>query len=337
MLEILSLLALAVAGTAVVWKGSGWLESAANRIAAGYGVPTIVQGAVIAAVGSSMPELVSVLLATLVHGEFELGIGAIVGSAVFNLLVIPGVAVLASGDAGEGAPTTRDLVYKEALFYMLAVAALLLTFSLAVIYYPTGEGFDGTVTRTLALFPLALYGLYVFTQYLETSEYDAPDVEVNTLRAWAWFGAGLVVIVVGVEALVRAAIGLGDAFGTPAFLWGMIVVAAGSSVPDAFVSVSAARAGRPTVSLANVLGSNVFDLLVAVPAGVLVAGALTVSFASVVPMMAFLILATVVFFAISRTGMELTEREAWLLLAMYGLFVAWLLAESVGAVNVIPA
>jgi cation:H+ antiporter len=94
-IELVALLGLAVVATAVVWAGSRWLETGADRLAAGYGRPGIVQGAIIAAVGSSMPELVSVLLATLQHGEFELGVGGVVGSAVFNLLVIPGLAVLA--------------------------------------------------------------------------------------------------------------------------------------------------------------------------------------------------------------------------------------------------
>jgi cation:H+ antiporter len=195
---------------------------------------------------------------------------------------------------------------------------------------------EGTVTRSLALFPVGLYVLYLFTQYLDAAEHEAAAVDVDLPRNWLWFGVGLVLIVVGVEALVRAAIGLGDAFGTPAFLWGLVVVAAGSSLPDAFVSVAAARADRPTVSLANVLGSNVFDLLVAVPAGVLAAGALTVHFAEVVPMMTFLILATVAFFAVARTDMALTHREAGLLLGLYGLFVGWLLLESVGAIGLIP-
>ena len=336
MLELVGLLALAAAATAVVWKGSTWLETSANRLAAGYGVPAVVQGAIIAAAGSSMPELMSVLLATLLHGEFELGVGAIVGSAVFNLLVVPGVAVLAGGG---GMSTSRALVYKEALFYMLAVATLLLTFSLAVIYYPLeGGGLQGEVTRPLAVVPLVLYGLYVFTQYLEVAESEtAADAAVDLGRAWLWFGLGLVVIVVGVEGLVRAAIGLGDAFGTPAFLWGMIVVAAGSSVPDAFVSITAARSGRPSVSLANVLGSNVFDLLVAIPVGVLVAGTLAITFAHIVPMMGFLLASTVVFFAVVRTDMLLSVREAWLLLGIYGLFVAWLVLESVGVTTVVQA
>ncbi|MCU4740654.1 sodium:calcium antiporter [Natronoglomus mannanivorans] len=334
MLEIATLLALAVVGTGIVWKGSSWLETSADELAVGYGVPTVVQGAVIAAAGSSMPELVSVLLAALRHGEFELGIGAVVGSAVFNLMVIPAVAVLAT----SGISTTRELVFKEALFYMLSVATLLLTFSLAVIYYPTENALEGSVTRTLALFPIGLYVLYLFTQYLEVSEHDtSPESDVNLPRAWFWFLVGLVFIIVGVEGLVQSAIGFGDVFGTPAFLWGMTVVAAGSSIPDALVSVNAARAGRPTVSLANVLGSNVFDLLIAVPAGVLVAGTLTITFAYVVPMMGFLILGTVVFFTVMRTDMLLSRTEAWLLIVLYGVFVVWLLAESVGLTNVVPA
>ncbi len=221
---------------------------------------------------------------------------------------------------------------------MLAVATLLLTFSLAVIYNPLpGSGLQGAVTRPLAVFPLVLYGLYVFTQYLDTTDDEIEaDRTIDRRRAWLRFGVGLVVIVVGVEGLVRSAIGLGEAFGTPAFLWGMIVVAAGSSVPDAFVSISAARSGRASVSLANVLGSNVFDLLVAIPIGVLVAGTLAITFAHIVPMMGFLLGATIVFFTIVRTDMLLSEREAWLLLGIYGLFVAWLVAESVGVTGVVP-
>jgi cation:H+ antiporter len=189
------------------------------------------------AMGSSMPELVSVLVSTLVHGEFELGVGAIVGSAVFNLLVIPAIAVLID----DGLATTRDLVYKEALFYMLAVATLLLTFSLAVVYYPSDAGtLGGTVTRPLALFPLGLYAFYVFTQYLDVADHEAePDDEVDLARSWLRFGVGLALIVIGVEALVRAAIDLGDAFGTPTFLWGM------TSSPPARASRTRSSASPP--------------------------------------------------------------------------------------------
>ncbi|ELZ13625.1 sodium/calcium exchanger membrane region [Halovivax asiaticus JCM 14624] len=335
MFTVLGLLALAVVGTGIVWIGSRWLEDAAAKLAGAYGIPSVVHGAIIAAVGSSTPELMSVLLSA-TRGEFELGVGAIVGSAVFNLLVIPGIAVV----IGSGIETNRDLVYKEALFYMLAVATLLLTFSLAVIYYPIDVAngrISGEVTRALALVPIVLYVLYVFTQYLDASESGTvPDEGIDLARSWGRFLVGLVLIVVGVEGLVRAAVGLGDAFGTPSFLWGMTIVAAGSSLPDAFVSITASQSGRPTVSIANVLGSNTFDLLVAIPVGILVAGSLSIRFDHVVPMMAFLVVATVIFFTISRTKMFLSRREGWLLLVLYGGFVAWLITESVGLTRVLP-
>ena len=84
------------------------------------------------------------------------------------------------------------------------------------------------------------------------------------------------------------------------------------------------------VSLSNVLGSNIFDLLVAVPAGVLVAGATTVDFGVAAPLMGMLTAATVVLFATMRTDLRLDRWEAWLLLGLYGLFLIWVVLESLG-------
>lgn len=140
----------------------------------------------------------------------------------------------------------------------------------------------------------------------------------------------------GVEGLVRAAIALGHQLGTPCFLWGITIVAAGTSLPDAFVSVRAARRGEAVASLANVLGSNVFDLLVAVPAGVLVAGTAVVNYSLAVPMMGALMLANLLLFVMLRTGKRLTRGEAIVLLAAYGLFLAWIAAETLALVDLLP-
>ncbi|MGM0718220.1 MAG: sodium:calcium antiporter, partial [Halobacteriota archaeon] len=158
MTSIPVLLGIGLVGTVVVWAGSSALERSSGRIARHYGLPRLIQGAVLAAVGSSAPEIASTIIATLRYGEFELGIGVIVGSAVFNILVIPALsALLADGTLDTG----RDVVYKEAQFYMLSVAALFLIFALAVIYYPTdGAGLQGNVTRPLAMSLLLLYGRY---------------------------------------------------------------------------------------------------------------------------------------------------------------------------------
>ena len=336
MAGLATLAAVGLVGTVVVWGGSSALERASGRLAKHYGLPRLIQGAILAAVGSSAPEIASTIISTIRYGEFELGVGVIVGSAVFNILVIPALSALLSDGALD---TGRDVVYKEAQFYMLSVAALFLVFALAVIYYPSdGAGLQGSVTRPLAVSLLALYGLYVFVQYLEVSDADVRRISLDRrglLLEWVLLLCGIGLIVAGVEGLVFAAVGLGDTFGTPSFLWGLTVVAAATSLPDALISVTAARIDEPAVSLGNVLGSNVFDLLVAVPAGVVLVGATPVSFTAAVPMMAFLVVATIILFTLARTGMEITDREAWGMLVLYGGFVGWLLLESVGLLDVI--
>jgi cation:H+ antiporter len=340
LVEVLTLLAIAVVATGVIWKGSAWLEHAAKGLSNHYGLPPVVQGAVVVAIGSSFPELSSAVIATVLHGSFDLGVSAIVGSAVFNLLVIPALAGLLT----DGVESDRNLVYKEAQFYMIAVSALLITFALAVIYYPTGgDGvLKGEVTWFLALMPIGMYVVYVFTQWQDTADYDSDfEGEVNVLKEWALLLVSLAVIAAAVEGLIHAALGFGDLFNTPDFLWGLTVVAAGTSLPDALVSVRAAREGRGVTSLANVLGSNVFDLLVAVPAGVLAAAVVTgqpteINFGVAVPLMGFLTVATVGVFALLRTDLTLSRTESAGLLAGYVGFVVWMVLETLDVTGFVP-
>ena len=76
-------------GTALLWFACSRLEESTHRLAEHYGIPDAVKGSILLAVASSMPELVTALLAFPVHGDFELGLSAIIGSAIFNILVIP--------------------------------------------------------------------------------------------------------------------------------------------------------------------------------------------------------------------------------------------------------
>ena len=329
MTTLLTLLAFIPLGTFLVWRGSSALESSSEALSAYYELPPTVHGAIVVAVGSSFPELSSTVLSTLLHGEFELGLSAVVGSAIFNILVIPGVSGVVAGRLSTG----RDLVFKEGQFYLISVAVLLLTFSLAVIYNPVeGARLEGEISRPVALVPILLYLLYLFIQQQEVRERDNPrrPEGFRPLRDWLRLLLSLLLILGGVELLVRSALLLGDLLGTPSFIWGVTIIATVTSLPDAFVSVRLARAGKGVVSLSNVLGSNIFDLLVAVPAGVLLAGATRVDFGVAAPLMAMLTVATVVLFAAMRTNLYLSRREAWLLLAVYFLFLLWVLFEATG-------
>ena len=275
--------------TVVIWVGSSWLEGASEQLSEHYGLPQVVQGSVVAAVGSSFPELATVAFAALLTNSLGLGVGAVVGSAVFNVLVIPAVAAIATEDNIE---SNRMLVYKEAQFYMLAVSVVVITFAMAVIYYPdtSVDYLAGEVTRPLAL------------------------------------------ILGAVHQLVEAVEALGLAFGIPEFIMGVTVAAGATSLPDALVSVRAARDDRGVASLANVLGSNTFDLLVAIPVGVLILGDASFNFAMAVPMFAVLTLATVLLFTVLRTDLHLSTPESAALLVSYLLFVAWVVVETLTTV-----
>ncbi|MFC7042911.1 sodium:calcium antiporter [Halonotius sp. GCM10025705] len=325
-----------VVTTAVIWVGSGWLESSAEQLSAHYGLPPVIQGSIVVAVGSSFPELSSVVF-TALAGVFDMGVGGIVGSAIFNILVIPALAGLAATGNLE---TNRELVYKEAQFYMIAVSALVITFALGVIYIPAPETppLVGQITRPLAMLPLLLYGLYLFIQWQDVSEYTG-DVELSDAigRQWATLAGGLLLILVGVEQLVSAVEILTHTFGIPEFLAGVTIIAAVTSLPDTLVSVRAAREGRGLTSLGNVLGSNTFDLLVAIPIGVLLIGTVSINFAVAVPMFGVLTLATVLLFGFLRTDLSLTTPEAYALLVAYGLFVVWVIAETIGVINLVAA
>ena len=144
-------------------------------------------------------------------------------------------------------------------------------------------------------------------------------------REWFALTVGILIITVGAELLIRAAIKLGDLLDTPSFLWGLTLVAIATSVPDLFISVAAARRERFEASLANAIGSNVFDLLVAVPLGVLFVGAVAVDMTITMPLFLFLVIVTVLALILMRNDHHVSRGDAYIMLALYGGFVAWLM------------
>ena len=331
-------------GAGLIWISCSHLDHSSSRLADHYGIPDAVKGSVILAIASSMPELATALLAFPVHGDFELGLSAIIGSAIYNILVIPALSVYARGSPLKA---NANLVYREAQFYLVSVAVLMLILSLSVIYYGAADAsviadgrriFRGDFTRLLAVFPLLLYGLYLFIQFEEVKRQrlDNPRrAGVNVLREWAILAGCVVLIIVGVEVLLRVAITLGELLSTPTFLWGMTIVAAATSLPDTFVSIRASVMGRSASSVSNVLGSNIFDLLVAVPLAVMVTGAIAINFTQIVPMMTFLVVATIVMLIFMLRDMELNHRESTVMLALYAVFGLWMTLEAFGVMSLL--
>lgn len=333
-----------ILGGGLLWIACSHIEESSHRLAEHYGIPDAVKGSVILAIASSMPELVTALIAFPLHGDFELGLSVIIGSAIYNILVIPAFSVYARRRPLNANP---NLVYREAQFYLVSVAVLMLILSLSVIYYGGADAsvmegsrriFRGEFTRLLAIFPLLLYGLYLFIQFEEVKRQrpgNSPKRDANVLSAWAVFAGSIILIIIGVEMLLRVAITLGDLLSTPTFLWGMTIVAAATSLPDTFVSVRASVMGRSESAVSNVLGSNIFDLLVAIPMAVMVSGAIAINFTQIVPMMTFLVVATIVTMVFMLREMELNRREANVMVGLYALFGVWMTLEAFGVMNLL--
>lgn len=310
----------------MVWKACDQLEDACNDLALCYGMPDAVKGSTVMAVSSSFPELATIVLATGIHGDFELGLATIIGSAVFNILVIPGTSVFFKDGALEA---DRNVIFREAQFYLISILIILVTLAFATIYYPTaGSDTAGSLTNTLVLLPLVFYALYIFIQYHEVKDHDPEAHNCNVVTSWIRLIISMAVVTLGVEILILAVIELGDIFDTPSYFWGATILAAATSIPDLFVSIKAAQRKLSTASLTNALGSNTFDLLVVLPAGVLVVGVVTFDFDRIAPMIMFLVAATVAVLVMGRSGFELTRGNGKILLLLYGTFIFWMAWEN---------
>lgn len=325
-------------GTILILYGSEWLENSSSKISEYYGVPPIVRGSIITAFGSSFPELSSVVIATVVHGEFKLGISIIIGSAIFNIVFIPAIAGLKANGLDLGGKKVRN----EITIYVFVILSVTLFFVLSFITYvddPSITNYDTEVPLNpyFAVSLLVIYVIYVVYQWRIAHGFkQQKESKVSSIKKpWTFLIVGLLVIGIGVELLVRSVIELGDIFDTPSLLWGLVIVASASSLPDALVSIKQADGEEHATSFANVAGSNTFDLLVVLSIGVIVAGGTVVQLGVIVPLMIVLLVFSVIMLYFIRNDGYLAKAESYVLVIMYLLFCIWILMEAIEVVDYI--
>lgn len=234
-------------------------------------------GATLMAVGSSAPELFVSLIAILKPGDHgAMGAGTIVGSAIFNILVIIGGSLLVRRAFIVWQPVVRDM-----LFYGIAIIILLLTF------------WDGHITFFEALIFIFWYLLYVLAvvNWKKILKYrDDPFEEIpkqskkndkkifgkindffelilsktfpDKKYFYAVFAISLVWITVLSWILVESGVGLAHSVGVPEVIIGLTILAAGTSIPDLISSLIVAKQGRSGMAISNAIGSNIFDILI---------------------------------------------------------------------------
>lgn len=242
-----------VAGIAVVLEGADLLTKGAVGLAERMGIPQIVIGLTIVAMGTSMPEFF-VSLMSAINGTPDLAVGNVVGSNIFNALLIVGSAAVV-------APITilRATVRKDIPFALVASAVLLMMC------------LDGNVNRLDALLLLALFLIFMTitlrgarqdgVEQGENKETGPANPPMHPLKAVALLTVGLAALILGSDVFVDNASAVARTLGVSDAIIGLTIVACGTSMPELATSVVAASRGNSGIAIGNVLGSNVFNIL----------------------------------------------------------------------------
>ncbi len=236
---------LSLAGLVGLAIGGELLVRGAVGIAQKLGVSTLFTGLVIVGFATSMPEMVASVQASLA-GSPEIAWGNIVGSNLANTLLILGVSALVMPIALSGSGRRDALI-------ALAVTVLLWGLVIAQI----GAVWVGIVM----LFGIAAYIVFSYLKPESGTEEDLDDAPSNGVLAAALFIGGLIILVLGGDALVTGAIALATIFEVPETVIGLTVVAVGTSLPELAASIAAALRGKSGLALGNVVGSNIYNIL----------------------------------------------------------------------------
>lgn len=317
-----------------------------DKIAKRLNMSDDAAGATLMAIGSSAPELFIAIIALIKPGNHEaIGMGTIVGSALFNILVIIGAAAIVRKAVLAWQPVIRDTI-----FYSLSIIMLIVAF------------WDGTIDLFEATFFVALYVIYVMAvvnwrKILPYKEIDAVDVlaaGIKKEKKKAWWKLLLkpfdwildlffpkpekyfqvftmsIIIIAGISwGLVEAAILLSGILQIPAAIVALTVLAAGTSVPDMVSSIIVARQGRGGMAISNAIGSNIFDILVGLGVPWMItlsikSGAIPVETSNLLSSV-ILLFATVIviLFLLIIRKWKIGRYAGWFLISLYGAYVIW--------------
>ena len=244
----MSILFIIIGAVLVLW-GADRLTDGATGLAERLGVPQIVIGLTVVAMGTSMPEFF-VSLMSAIKGTSDIAVGNVMGSNAFNTLAIVGITAMVAPMS-----ISRNTVRKDIPFCVVASLALLLMC------------LDGEVSRWDAAILFAGFLVFIgYTLYLARRGViqDVEVVKLENMGYWKAAGLmllGLVCLVLGSHLFVDGATQVARSLGVPDAVIGLTIVALGTSLPELATSVVAARKGQSAIAIGNVIGSNVFNIL----------------------------------------------------------------------------
>ena len=303
---------LLVMGIVVLLKGADWLTDGAVNIASRFGVSQMVIGLTIVAMGTSMPEL-CVSMVSALKGTPDLAVGNVVGSNTLNTLLIVGCSALVAPIMVKRSSVRRDIP-----FAVLA-SLLMLIFCL-----------DGGIGRLDAALLFILFAVFMFVtvKYGKNEGTETKTTEMAPLgKAALLLVVGLVCLILGSNLFVDNASFVASTLGVSDAVIGLTIVAGGTSLPELATSMVSTKKGNSDIAIGNVIGSNVFNILMIIGVTGLVKPMHIKGITSLdlIVMLASMLLLW--FFC--RTTYKVKRWEGAVLAISYIAYIAWLIAQAV--------
>ena len=315
----ISLLWLAI-GSAALYYGAEWLVGGGSKTAKKLGISPLIIGLTLVAYGTSAPELV-VSVDSALAGQGGISIGNVVGSNICNIALILGLCAVIT-------PLTVNRAMLKSDVPVMALTAV----AFCLIYW-WQDGIN-RIGGAILFAGFVLYNAKVIigakkeaalNHSVETAPEEDGDKAEKPLYLYLLLAVlGLVVLVLGSKAFLKGAIEIAKLTGLSETVIGLTIVAVGTSLPELATSVVAAIKGERDIAIGNVVGSNIFNILLIMGVAPLIT---PLTGANIQPMDLIALLATTfLLIPFMITGFRLNRVEGAVLLAMYGAYTAWLIS-----------
>ena len=261
-MEVILSAVLLLIGLVMLCFGGNWLVNGGIGIAKKFRISNLVIGMTIVAFGTSSPELAASIAAAGDHSAIILG--NIVGSNIANVGMVIGVAAILAPLA------IQKSVLRKEIPIMLGVTALLVLLSI-----------DGEISQydgLLLLIGFGIFVVYTFRNVLKQREKSKADSDSGKnniyLKSIGYIGIGIIVLYIGAILTVDNAVVIASEFGLSETIIGLTVIAIGTSLPELITSIIAIRKGHTDIGIGNIIGSNIYNILMIMGVGAALGGVL---------------------------------------------------------------
>lgn len=321
---------LLIIGFIALIKGADFFVEGSSAVAKKFKIPGVVIGLTIVAMGTSAPEL-AVSISAAMSGSNEIAISNVIGSNIFNLVLIFGICAVIAPVSVDRGIMKRDFPFSIGLAVLTAVLISDMIFSGKEVFAASGKQISGTISRVDALILLILFLVFILFTVLTALKNRTEDeavAEMSVLKCILYIVGGIAAIVIGGQFVVNSAKAIALSFHMTETLVGLTIVAVGTSLPELVTSVVASRKGQSGIAAGNIIGSNIFNILfiLGISAFIHPIPVLTESLYDTIVLIAF----SVIVYIFAATSQKIDRKEGIVMIAVYLLYMVYAVCRGMG-------